>query len=188
MRHVTYEERRPRLGIRHALAQDFRVISAEATADAVVALHATDPATVYVSYLARSQYPQTADLERALYQDRSLVKQLAMRRTLCAFPRDLLAATWASASVRVAHAEAARIAKGVVTAGVTRDGHRWLRQVRSQVLAAFAKHADGVVAQRLRALVPALAVKVPRSSPSMVSRVLTFLGANGDILRGRNTG
>ena len=177
MRHVTNEERRTRLGVRHALVPSSRVGFAEAAADSVVALHATDPATVYVSYWARSEAPQAADLERALNQDRSLVKQLAMRRTLFVFPRELLAATWASASARVAHAEEARIAKAIMAAGVARDGHKWVREVRSQVLAVLAVHPQGLVAQELRELVPALRVDVPSSSRSVVSQVLTYLGA-----------
>ena len=32
----------------------------------------------------------TADVDRALYDDRTLVKHLAMRRTLFAFPREVL--------------------------------------------------------------------------------------------------
>ncbi len=188
MRHVTDEERRARLGIRHALVPSARVGSAEATVESVVALHATDPATVYVSYWTRSEAPQAADLERALYRDRSLVKQLAMRRTLFVFPRDLLAATWASASVRVAHAEEARIAKGIMAAGVARDGHTWLREVRSQVLAVLAVHPEGLVAQKLRELIPALRVEARPSSRSVVSQVLTYLGANADILRGGKAG
>ena len=42
------------------------------------------------------------DVDRALYDDRTVVKQLAMRRTVFAFPRDLLPAVWGSASARVA--------------------------------------------------------------------------------------
>lgn len=188
MRHVTNEERRIRLGLRHALAPSSRVGSAEAAVDSVVVLHATDPATVYLSYWARSEAPQAADLERALYRDRSLVKQLAMRRTLFVFPRDLLAATWASASARVAHAEEARIAKAITAAGAARDAHRWLREVRSQVLAALAEHPEGLVAQNLRELIPALHVDARSSSRSVVSQVLTYLGANADIIRGGKPG
>lgn len=188
MRHVTNEERRARLGVRHALVPSRRAGSAEAAVDSVVALHATDPATVYLSYWARSEVPQAADLERALYRQRSLVKQLAMRRTLFVFPRDLLAATWASASARVARAEETRIAKAIRSAGAARDGHTWLRDVRSEVLAVLAQHPEGLVAQQLRALVPALRVGTPSSSRSAVSQVLTYLGANADLIRGGKPG
>ncbi len=165
-----------------------RVTSAEAAAKSVVALHATDPATVYLSCWARCDQLQAADLDRALYWDRSLVKQLAMRRTLFVFPRDLLAATWASASARVARAEEARIAKDIAAADAARDGHKWLSGVRSQVLATLAEHPEGLVAQRLRELVPALRVDARSSSRSGVSQVLTYLGASADLIRGGKPG
>lgn len=47
-------------------------------------LHATEPATVYLSYWSRATAPRVADMDRALYGDRSLVKQLAMRHRLAA--------------------------------------------------------------------------------------------------------
>ena len=55
---------------------------------ALTVLHATEPATVYLSLWARVPGLTVADVDRALYDDRTLVKQLAMRRTLFVFPRD----------------------------------------------------------------------------------------------------
>ena len=56
----------------------------------MVCLHGTDPATIYLSAWARVDGMTVADLDRALYDDRSLVKHLAMRRTLFVFPREAL--------------------------------------------------------------------------------------------------
>ena len=56
----------------------------------MVCLHATDPATVYLSAWARVDGMTVPDMERALYAERSLVKHLAMRRTLFVFPRATL--------------------------------------------------------------------------------------------------
>jgi hypothetical protein len=47
-----------------------------------VGLHATDPATPYLSRWARLPGVTVADLDAEPYQRRSLVKHLAMRRTL----------------------------------------------------------------------------------------------------------
>ena len=63
----------------------------------MVCLHGTDPATVYLSARARTDEMTVADMDLALYRDRSLVKQLAMRRTLFVFPRESL--RWAQAQV-----------------------------------------------------------------------------------------
>ena len=71
----------------------------------LVALHGTDPATVYLSAWARVDGMTVGDIERALYDDRSLVKHLAMRRTLFVFPREALGDAQAGASARVAAGE-----------------------------------------------------------------------------------
>ena len=57
----------------------------------MVCLHATDPATVYLSAWARVDGMSVGDVDDALYSERSLVKHLAMRRTLFVLPRDALA-------------------------------------------------------------------------------------------------
>lgn len=52
-----------------------------ALADDLVAVHSTDPATVYLSLLARMQRPDLDAVERALYTDRALVRHHSLRRT-----------------------------------------------------------------------------------------------------------
>ena len=66
-----------------------------------------------------------ADVDHALYVDRSIVKQLAMRRTVFAFPRELLPAVWGSASARVADQQVRRMAKEMETTGIAADGTAW---------------------------------------------------------------
>jgi Winged helix DNA-binding domain len=190
MRHVSDDERRARLAVRHALAPAFQVDSAEAATRAMAVLHATEPATVYLSCWARVESLKVADVDRALYDDRSLVKQLAMRRTLFVFPRDLLGAVWPSASARVAGIERARMSRDVVKAGLADDGGDWLDRARAEVLALLADAPDGRSALEVRRAVPMIDVKVAVSPGETwsSSRVLTHLGATGDIMRGANTG
>lgn len=76
-------DRRARLGRRQLLAPSGRAARVEDVADAVVGLHATDAATVYLSACARLAAPSAA-VDRALYGDVSLVKLLSMRRTIFA--------------------------------------------------------------------------------------------------------
>ncbi len=193
-RHVADDERRARLVSRHAIAPDHRVSEAEAAARAVVVLHATEPATVHLSVAARTEGVSVADIDTAFYDDRSLVKQLAMRRTLFAFPRDLLPAAWGSASSRVAEAERKRIGGNAVSAGLADDGDAWLEARRTEVLDLLA--AEGpMAAQALRERLPALDVKVATSPTAtwggpipIAPRVLGWLGARADIVRGVNGG
>ncbi len=190
MQHVTDDERRARLATRHALAPSARVDSPESVVQAMTVLHATEPATVFLSCAARSTRLTVADIDRALYQDRSLVKQLAMRRTLFVFPRDLLPAVWPSASARVASTELNRLAKDVARSGLTRDAHAWIAQARDEVLAHLAGHAEGATAQDIREAIPMIDLKMTTQGVAMsvAPRLLTQLGATADIVRGSNTG
>ena len=105
-RRFTVAERRSRIARRHGLARAHRAADVVEAARRMVCLHGTDPATIFLSAQARVAGMTVADLERALYLDRSLVKHLAMRRTLFVFPRERLADAQAGASDRVAAAGA----------------------------------------------------------------------------------
>lgn len=194
MRHIDDDERRTRLARRHALHPAHRAADAEAATRAVTVLHATEPATVYLSLWARVDDLTVDDVDRVLFEQRSLVKQLAMRRTLFLFPRDLLPAAWGSISARVADQLGARLAKEVEAQGIAADGAAWLDAARSAILRRVAG-GDGLSAQELRDQVPELAgqlVLAPDKSygatVQVAPRVLTQLGVEGSLVRGRNGG
>jgi len=156
----------------------------------VVCLHATEPHSVHLSAAVRSGATQD-EVDAALYDDRTVVKQLAMRRTLFAFPRELLPAAWGSASRRVAAQQRARLAKEVALEGLVPDpaaGAEWLRAADEAVLASLA--ADGpATTTELRARVPALDTRLGSwagGSTPVAGRVLTVLGAEARVLRGTN--
>ena len=65
-------------------------------------------------------------MDRALYRERSLVKHLAMRRTLFVFPRERLDDAQAGASHRVEGAERRRVVREVERVGMHADGEAWL--------------------------------------------------------------
>ena len=192
MRHLTDLERRARIARRHALAPGHRVADPVAATRAMTVLHATEAPSVYLSLFARVDGLTVADVDRALYDDRSLVKQLAMRRTLFVFPRDLLPAAWGSASARVATALRARFAKEIEQAEVAADGAAWLRAAEE---AALARLADGseLSAQQLREQVAELEGRLDigkgayATNVSVAPRVLTQLGVEGRVVRGRNS-
>ncbi|MEV0132779.1 winged helix DNA-binding domain-containing protein [Dactylosporangium sp. NPDC050688] len=190
MRHVSDQQRRARLAVRHALAPAHRAGTPEAATRAMTVLHATEPATVHLACRARVADLHPADVDRALYQDRILVKQLAMRRTLFVFPRDLLPAVWPSASARVAATERARLAKDVVQSGLASAGGDWVDQARAAVLDALAGAADGRPAADIRRAVPMIDVTlaVTNADPKAATRVLTYLSAAADVVRGVNAG
>ena len=104
-----------------------------------MALHATEAASVHLAVAARTEGISVAGVDRALYEERSLVKQLAMRRTLFAFPPDLIPAALGSASGRVATAFSARIARTIVANGFATDGDAWLEEACTAVEDAVAR-------------------------------------------------
>lgn len=194
MRHISDTERRARLAQRHALSPGHRAADPEAATRAVTVLHSTEPATVYLSVWARVDGVTLADVDRALYDDRSLVKQLAMRRTLFVFPRDLLPAAWGSASARVAEQLAARLAKEVEAAGHAKDGAAWLEEARAGVVDLLGA-GKAMTAQEIRQGVPALEARLDlapgkkyAANVSIAPRVLTQLGVEGTVVRGENAG
>lgn len=194
MRHLDDDERRRRIAVRHAIAPSSRVGTPEEATEAVAVLHATEPHTVYLSLAARVDHPTLAEIDRVLYEDRTLVKQLAMRRTLFVFPRDLLTAAWPSASARVAAAERARLAKEIEKHEVAADGAAWVEAAAQAILRRLAG-GDAVGAAQLRSELPELAgrsvpggVKQWDISTPFAPRVLTILGLEGRLMRGRNAG
>jgi len=194
VRRIGVAERRARLARRHGLAQNERAGGVVEAAGKVVCLHATDPATVYLSARARVEGMTVADLERALYVERSLVKHLAMRRTLFVFPRGSLAFVQAGASDRVAGAERRRLIRDVEKAGLHRDGERWLSEACERVLAALADGRDASSSQ-LREEIPLLEGSIAygqgKSWGGQVPvgpRVLTTLSAAGRVVRASNDG
>ncbi|GCD92339.1 winged helix DNA-binding domain-containing protein [Nocardioides sp. LS1] len=194
MRLVPDAERRARLAQRHGIAPSHRLPGPVEATRAMTVLHATEPATVYLSLLARVDGLEVADVDAALYADRSLVKQLAMRRTLFVFPRDLLPAAWGSASARVATQLRARLAKDVERGGLSSDGAAWLDAACAATLARLADGAE-LSAQTLREEVPELDGRVVMSpgksyggSFPIAPRVLTQLAVEARIVRGRNGG
>lgn len=125
MRSFSLAERRARLGRRHFLGEPGT--DAATVTSAVVGLHATDPATPYLSLWARIPDFDRADLDARLYTERTLVKHLAMRRTLWVLRADGMSAVQAASSDRVAKNESRKLIADVEKAGVAADGAEWLR-------------------------------------------------------------
>ena len=191
MREVTDAQRRARLGARHALSR--RVGTVAEAVEQMTCLHATEPASVYLSAFARTDASRS-DIDKALYEERSVVKQLAMRRTLFAFPRDLLPAVWGSASARVLRQLRTRLAKEVESNGLADDGAAWLGAMFEEVLRSLRDEGPSTTAE-LRERIPDLALRLELApgkayggSFPIAPRLLGTLAVGGQIIRGANNG
>jgi hypothetical protein len=190
VRHLDDDERRARLAIRHGLAVP--VADTTAATRSMVCLHATEPASVHLAARARSGATRD-EVDAALYDDRSVVKQLAMRRTVFAFPRELLPAVWGSASARVAGQQLRQLAKEVHDTGIARDGLGWTQQ-HLDLLHRLLAEEGPLTAAQIRERLPALDARVTRgkgtyqADVAISGRVIVTLAATGAIVRGENDG
>ena len=193
MRRIGVEERRARLGLRHHLAASARTGAVEAARD-LVGLHATDPATVYLAARARMPSPEVAAVERALYEDRALVRMLGMRRTMFVEPVELMPVVQAACTDAIA-AQQRRLLVGMVGgAGLADDPAGWIEDVERAAVKAL-EARDGVTASELAKEDPRLAqqIVVAAGKPyegrqSVVTRILLLLAAEGRVVRGRPRG
>ena len=194
VRRVPDAERRARLARRHHVAPQHRAPDVLTAARDVVALHATDPSTVFLSCLARVDDVEVADVRRVLEDDRSLVKDLAMRRTVFALPVDALGPVQAAVGDRVARAERNALVRDVERHGLHPDGARWLDDAMAQVLDLL---ADGRPrsAVELRQELPTLAGSYVQgvgttweSTVAVGPRVTAVLSARGVVVRGASEG
>lgn len=191
--HIDTAGRRARLGRRQLLAPAHRAARTEEVADAVVGLHASDPATVYLAACARLRTPDPTDVERALYDDHSLVRLLCMRRTLFAVGAALAPVVASSTGQAIAAKERAGMVKWI-TEGAPGWDERRLAEVETKTLAALAARETATAAE-LAAEVPELreGIVVSPGKPyqatvAVSSRILRVLAAEGRVRRGRPRG
>jgi hypothetical protein len=192
-RTVSDDERRARLARRHRLTPDTRIDDVAAVADSVVALHSSDPVTVYLSATTRMQNPAIDAVEKALYVDRTVVRHHAMRRTLWVATPDVARLMHAAATRRLVGPEYRRTIRLLTENGVE-DPDGWFEDARARTIAALEEHGP-MTARALGQKVPALRLKVVMApgkkysaTVSAHTRVLLNLGFEGQIVRTRPTG
>ncbi|MBX6357799.1 MAG: AlkZ family DNA glycosylase [Micromonosporaceae bacterium] len=210
-RRITTEQRRARIAVRHRLATSKAHAAAGAgrvsvagaatgpvaVADALVALHATDPATVYLATAARTGLAPVRDLDKALYEDRSLVRMLGMRRTVFVVPVDLAPVVHAACTRAIATQERRRLVGQLKQGGVPADGaepESWLKEAEEATVRALEALGEATGAE-LAEHVPALRERIVQAQGkkyeavvNLTTRVLFLLAADGRIIRGRPRG
>ncbi|MFF4382361.1 winged helix DNA-binding domain-containing protein [Kitasatospora sp. NPDC001547] len=186
-------ERRARLGRRQLLAPSVRAARVEDVADAVVGLHATDAATVYLSACARLAEPSAAEVDRALYEDVSLVKLLSMRRTIFAVTEDFAPYVSSAAARAIAAKERATLLKHLRDHAEGWDEAR-LAETEREVLAALAGRGQATTGElaedvpQLRETMLMSAGKAYEARQSVGSRLLRLLASDGHVRRCRPRG
>ncbi|HEY0688619.1 MAG TPA: winged helix DNA-binding domain-containing protein [Kribbella sp.] len=197
MRKISAGERQARIGRRHRLAPSDQAAGAVQAAESMVVLHATDPATVHLSVAARVPGSEVAGTERALYDDRTLIRMLGMRRTVFVVPTGLAAVVQAACADEIAIKQRKLLVKHLTEAGIAADADasgRWLRAVEESTATALALRGTATAAElsadepRLRSRLAMATGKSYAAQPYVTSRVLFQLAAEGRIVRGRPLG
>jgi Winged helix DNA-binding domain len=184
------------LAVRHHLVPAARVNDVVKIADDLVGLHASDPASVFLSAAARMKTASRAisSLERALYDDRTLVRTLGMRRTMFVVPLDLVPVIQAACTDAMVPGQRKRLVQMIEENGITRNGARWLRNVEAETLAAIEEHRE-VTGAELSKLVPGLRAQLSfgegkrwAATVGVTTRVLFLLATEQRVARGRPKG
>jgi hypothetical protein len=194
IRTISVAERRRRLAVRHHLAPGQRVSAVTAAVDDIIALHGTDPASVYLSAWARTDAVDKAAIEHALYEERSLVRMLGMRRTVFVVPTALMPVIQSACTDQIAGRLRRQLTQVVAAAGIAADAATWLKEVGEATVRVLAARGSATGAElakdepRLRTQIIAAADNPYGGAVNLTSRLLTLLSAEGLIVRGRPRG
>lgn len=193
VRHIGVAERRARLGRRHHLAMAARADTVVEAATSLVALHGTDPASVFLAAAARTRDAGTAAIEAALYDERVLVRMLGMRRTMFVVPLDVAPVMQAACTAAIAVQQRRLLVQHLERAGIV-DAGGWLRDVEESTLRALAARGAATAGElsedepRLRTALLMAEGKPYEARQNISTRVLFLLSADGRIVRGRPRG
>jgi hypothetical protein len=198
---ISTAQRRARLVARHGLAHG--VLSAPAAtatavtvteaAERVIALHATDPVTVYLSAWARTRCGGPAEVDEALYESRLVVRMLGMRRTMFVVPAQLAPVVQAACTDEIARRLRQNLERDLAKADVP-DAARFLRETCEGVVRALTARGTATGTQiaeaepRLRTQIVYAPDKSYGGAANITSRVLMLLSAEGLIVRGHRRG
>ena len=186
---IDVDERRRRLAVRHLLTPTTRVASVDVVVDALVALHSSDPVTVYLSAALRMREPTIEAVDRALYDERRLLRHHAMRRTLWAMSPPTARAAHAGFTRKIAAAERRRTMKLFDLDEAEVD------EAVERVSAVVHDHGGPISTRAVGEFVPDLAVPVPVAQGTNYAgqmaahtRALLLAAFEGRIARGRPAG
>ena len=190
--HVSDAQRRARLGARHRLAVDARVDDIASIAESLVAVHSTDPATVYLSLAARMTNPSLAAVGQALHEARSVVRHHGMRRTIWVYTPATARVVHAACTAAIAAAEWKQLAKWAAASGIEQPAE-WITELSAATLAAVDRLGP-LSARRLGKAEPGLTTKIQVGAGKFAvqqaahTRFLLNLGFDGTLVRTAPTG
>jgi hypothetical protein len=158
----------------------------------LVALHSTDPASVFLSLQARVTGVTPQAIEDALYDQRTLLRMLGMRRTMFVVPIALAHTIQSACTTVIAERQRALYARFISEAGI--GDAAFLAGLGEETVAALAVRKQATGAQlsvdvpRLRTPIKMAEGKSYGREQNLTTWVLFQLAADGRIVRGRPRG
>jgi hypothetical protein len=193
VRRIPASERRARLVARHRLRPGDRAADVPSVARSLVAIHSTDPVSVFLSIRARADV-EPGDVEHALYEERSVVRLLGMRRTLFVVERELADVVHAACTLAVAERELGRLGSFVSASELASDPKAWIESARKAALEVLERRGEATT-RDLAAEAPILGERLRvgvgtrfETTQSAASRVLFQLAAERHVVRTRPRG
>lgn len=182
---------------RHRLLEAGRTNNIATITDDLIALHSSDPATVYLSAAIRMTQPCIETVEQALYDDRTVVRHHAMRRTIWVMTLEIARLAHGATTAKIAAAERSRTLKALSSGtepGVVDDPDAWLDDAFAQVSALLTKHGP-LTTRAIGKLLPELVIPVVfgggTKNPAALNghtKVLQGAGFDATLMRGRPSG
>jgi Winged helix DNA-binding domain len=190
------QQRRDRLARRHHLAAPARAHDVATIAHDLVGFHGSDPASVFLSARARLRKPAdtVSALEKALYDERALVRTLCMRRTMFVVPTELVPIVQAAVTEALVPGERRRTVQLIEQSGVAADGAAWLKEMEAATLAELVTRGEATGAELSKAVaglnhqIPVGEGKTWAGTVGLTTRVLFLLSTGQRIVRGRPKG
>lgn len=182
------------MAARHHLVPSLRLESPRDISDALVALHSSDPATVFLSVAGRMKRPSIQAIEAVLYDDRSLLRHHAMRRTLWVMSPEVAELAHASSTRKVAAAERRTLVRRLAESGVVEEPEAWLDDALRRMVGAV-EDAGRISTRALGELFPDLRLDLPYPGPKTTvvpiaahTKVIQLAGFQGRVVRTRPAG
>ena len=156
-------------------------------------MHSTDPVSVFLAGAARGVAASVEDVERALYDDRSCLRMLGMRRTLFVVEHGNLAAVQRGYTDAFVARERRRFAQWLERSDVARDGQAHIDRMIDVVLALVADLGEAST-RELTSADPELDVRFTppvggqTGTLSVGSRIVLLMTASGLLARTRPLG
>ena len=159
----------------------------------MVVLHGTDPASLFLQARARMAVSSPASIEHEMYDEPTVLRLLAMRRTLFLVSLDDVPTIHAAASRAISEAERKRTLAMLSGAGIS-DPTTLLEELEGTGLAAVHERGEASTAElktadpRLDLRIAVARGKTYEGFISVASKVFFHLAVDGHIGRGRPRG